>query len=202
MKKQFIQVLCGICVFSSLAVLSGCSTLDADDKGGKFRKRPSVVETSNLKTQSQAQDTQVSALDANAEIEGENRQASDDSSGNGTASAMIGAHSQVFHFAFDDTTLQESDKPLLQAQGEYLKAHPKSTILLAGHTDERGSREYNVALGERRAQTVAEYLRLMGVTPSQIRLVSYGQEKPMVVGHNEEAYAQNRRVALDYEATA
>ncbi len=197
MKKQIQQILLGVCVFSSIVMLNGCSTLDNDmDKTGRGRKNPVVTESNA--SGPHAPGAQSSAVDPNADIQGANRLAADSAADKRFAAP----HAQVFHFAFDDITLQDEDKPLLQAQGAYLKNHPKSSILLAGHTDERGSREYNVALGERRAQTVAEYLRLMGVAPNQIRLVSYGQEKPAVVGHEETVYAQNRRVALDYEATA
>lgn len=110
-------------------------------------------------------------------------------------------HNQIYLFSYDDSSLNDKYMPSLEAQGTYLKGHPAARILIAGHTDERGSREYNIALGERRANTVSEALRIMGVGSNQMRVVSYGKERPANLGHDESAHAQNRRVELTYEAT-
>lgn len=110
-------------------------------------------------------------------------------------------HNQIYLFAYDASNLAHKYLPSANAQAEYLISHPGARILLAGHTDERGSREYNVALGERRANTVAEVMRMAGVNPRQIRVVSYGKERPVYFGHNEADHRQNRRVELTYEAT-
>ncbi|ARG96632.1 peptidoglycan-associated lipoprotein Pal [Legionella micdadei] len=110
-------------------------------------------------------------------------------------------HNQRYLFAYDDASFAPKYKPSLMAQADYLRSHPGARVLLAGHTDERGSREYNVALGERRANTVANLLRMSGVSRQQIRVVSYGKERPLYTGHDEEAHKMNRRVELTYEAT-
>ncbi|WP_133127507.1 peptidoglycan-associated lipoprotein Pal [Legionella nagasakiensis] len=110
-------------------------------------------------------------------------------------------HNQIYLFAYDNSTLASKYVPSVNAQAEYLKSHPGARILIAGHTDERGSREYNVALGERRANTVAELMRMAGVSRQQIRVVSYGKERPANYGHDEASHRQNRRVELIYEAT-
>ncbi|AHE68174.1 peptidoglycan-associated lipoprotein Pal [Legionella oakridgensis] len=110
-------------------------------------------------------------------------------------------HNQIYLFAYDNATLASKYVPSVNAQAEYLKSHPGARILIAGHTDERGSREYNVALGERRANTVAELMRMAGVDRQQIRVVSYGKERPANYGHDEASHRQNRRVELIYEAT-
>ncbi|KTC97168.1 peptidoglycan-associated lipoprotein Pal [Legionella erythra] len=110
-------------------------------------------------------------------------------------------HNQLYLFAYDDSTFNPKYMASLDAQSDYLKSHPGARILLAGHTDERGSREYNIALGERRANTVAELMRMAGVSRSQIRVVSYGKERPANYGHDEASHRQNRRVELTYEAT-
>lgn len=110
-------------------------------------------------------------------------------------------HNQVYLFAFDDSSLAPKYMPSLNAQIAYLKKHPGARILLAGHTDERGSREYNVALGERRANTVADIIRIAGINRQQVRVVSYGKERPVNDGHDDAAHRQNRRVELIYEAT-
>ncbi len=110
-------------------------------------------------------------------------------------------HNQRYLFAYDDSSFASKYKPSLMAQADYLAAHRGAHVLLAGHTDERGSREYNVALGERRAITVSSLLRMAGVAREQIRIVSYGKERPLYTGHDEEAHKMNRRVELTYEAT-
>ena len=110
-------------------------------------------------------------------------------------------HNQLYLFSYDDATFNQKYMPSLNAQAEYLKQHPSARVLLAGHTDERGSREYNIALGERRANTVAELLRMAGVGHQQMRVVSYGKERPINLGHDEASHLQNRRVEFTYEAT-
>lgn len=110
-------------------------------------------------------------------------------------------HNQRYLFDYDDSTLHSKYMASLDAQSEYLKNNPGARVLIAGHTDERGSREYNVALGERRANTVAELMRMAGVSRQQIRIVSYGKERPANLGHDEASHKQNRRVELIYEAT-
>lgn len=110
-------------------------------------------------------------------------------------------HNQVYLFSYDNSVLASKYVPSVNAQAEYLKDHPGARILIAGNTDERGSREYNIALGERRANTVAEIMRLAGVQREQVRVVSYGKERPVNFGHDEASHAQNRRVELTYEAT-
>ena len=110
-------------------------------------------------------------------------------------------HNQLYLFAYDDSTLNPKYMDSLNAQADYLKSHSRAHVLLAGHTDERGSREYNIALGERRANEVAEILRMSGVEHSQYRVVSYGKERPANYGHDEQSHRQNRRVEFVYEAT-
>jgi peptidoglycan-associated lipoprotein len=110
-------------------------------------------------------------------------------------------HNQVYLFSYDDASFNSKYMDSLNAQADYLKSHPGAHVLLAGNTDERGSREYNIALGERRGDSVAELLRMAGVARNQYRVVSYGKERPVYFGHDEASHSQNRRVELTYEAT-
>ncbi|OGV36830.1 MAG: peptidoglycan-associated lipoprotein [Legionellales bacterium RIFCSPHIGHO2_12_FULL_35_11] len=110
-------------------------------------------------------------------------------------------HNQIYLFSYDNSYVNEKYMPSLHAQAEYLKDHPGARVLIEGHTDERGSREYNIALGERRANSVADVLRTDGVSSRQIRVVSYGKERPANLGHDEDSRAQNRRAEFTYEAT-
>ncbi len=109
-------------------------------------------------------------------------------------------HNQIYLFAYDSDSLKEKYAPSLQAQALYLTSHPSARVLVAGNTDERGSREYNIALGERRAMTVAEVMKMAGVSGRQIRVVSYGKERPAALGNDEASRAQNRRVEFTFEA--
>jgi peptidoglycan-associated lipoprotein len=106
---------------------------------------------------------------------------------------------KVVHFAYDDSEISQSDKRVLQVHAKYLLEHPDLQLRVSGHTDSRGSREYNVALGERRAQSVEKFMQVKGVPGQRMVLVSYGKEQPVAQGNDEAAWAQNRRAELDYE---
>jgi peptidoglycan-associated lipoprotein len=105
---------------------------------------------------------------------------------------------RTYYFEYDKSEVNEQEKPAIFANADNLVAHANAKILLEGHTDPRGSREYNVALGERRANAVAEILKSKGVNPDQIRVISYGAERLAVPGHSESDYEHDRRVVLVY----
>ena len=105
---------------------------------------------------------------------------------------------RVIYFEYDSIRVQPQYRAVIEAHGGWLAANPGTVITLEGHADERGSREYNLALGERRARTIKTQLGLLGVTPEQLRLVSYGEEQPAAGGHDEAAWQQNRRVEILY----
>ncbi len=104
-----------------------------------------------------------------------------------------------FYFAFDRYDVDSIDYPIIKAHAQYLLQHPAKRVVIEGNTDVLGSREYNVALGQRRANAVKNLLRMQGVPGNQIRTVSYGAEKPIAYGRTEEAYRLNRRDDLRYE---
>lgn len=106
----------------------------------------------------------------------------------------------TYRFAYDSADIDSNDKPAVIAQAHYLATHPEKHVLLAGNTDSRGSPEYNIDLGWRRAQSVEDLMLLNGASKAQIQLVSYGEEKPVAFGDSIEAYQQNRRVDLTYVA--
>ncbi len=108
---------------------------------------------------------------------------------------------QRYHFDFDRSDVRDADMPSLKVQAHYLATHPRAKVLLAGNTDDRGSREYNIGLGDRRARSVEAALEAEGVSKNQITTVSYGAEKPIVTGQDEDSYAQNRRVDLIYQTS-
>jgi len=103
------------------------------------------------------------------------------------------------HFAFDKDAIQNDDKATIEAHGAYLAGHLNKNIRVEGNTDERGSSEYNLALGQRRANNTKKALVLAGSKPEQIEAISYGEEKPLAAGHDEASWAQNRRADINYK---
>ncbi|MCD6453950.1 MAG: peptidoglycan-associated lipoprotein Pal [Candidatus Aminicenantes bacterium] len=97
------------------------------------------------------------------------------------------------HFDFDKYNIREDQKPVLIRNAQWLKEHPTVKVLIEGHCDERGTEEYNLALGEKRAKAVRDFLISMGISPDRIKIVSYGKSRPLDPRHNEEAWAKNRR---------
>ncbi len=105
---------------------------------------------------------------------------------------------RVIYFDFDSYTVKPEYLATLEAHARFLNADRQRRVVLEGHTDERGGREYNLALGQKRAEAVRRALALMGVQDAQMEAVSFGKEKPAVTGSGEEAWARNRRVELSY----
>jgi len=147
---------------------------------------------------------------------GEQGMASTGAEGAGATNANAGAGSddeaagpqagllakRTVYFDFDSSEIKGEGTDIVAAHAKYLAANPGTRVRLEGHTDERGSREYNIGLGERRAQSVRRALLLQGAGDAQISTVSYGEERPAVPGHDEAAWAKNRRVEIVYLAAA
>jgi len=105
---------------------------------------------------------------------------------------------RVVYFDFDSYVLKSQFQSLIDAHARYMKAVPSRQLMIEGHTDDRGGREYNLALGQKRAEAVRRAMRLLGVPDSQMEAVSFGKERPAVPGYSEDAHAQNRRAELIY----
>lgn len=104
----------------------------------------------------------------------------------------------TLYFDYNSSRIRDDARRVVVANAQHLSSNPAATVVLEGHADERGTREYNIALGMRRAEAIRQLMMLYGVEPKQIRLTSYGEERPIADGHNEVAWAQNRRVELKY----
>lgn len=102
------------------------------------------------------------------------------------------------YFAFDQSDVKDTSRPVLEAHAKYLKAHANTKIVLQGNTDERGSSEYNLALGNRRAENTKKVLAVLGVAGKNIEVVSFGKEKPTSLCHEESCWAENRRADIVY----
>ncbi|MGB5446965.1 MAG: peptidoglycan-associated lipoprotein Pal [Psychromonas sp.] len=111
------------------------------------------------------------------------------------ATAML---TKVIQFDYDRSEIKPEYTSILDAHAKYLMDNPDKSVTIEGHTDEKGTPEYNIALGEHRAMSVSIYLQNMGVSSRQISLVSFGEEKPANFGHNESAWSDNRRAELVY----
>jgi peptidoglycan-associated lipoprotein len=135
-----------------------------------------------------------------------------DAAGANAANAAAGANSEdeiagpqggvlakrIIYFDFDSAEIKGEGTDIVAAHAKYLSSNPNTRVRLEGHTDDRGSREYNIGLGERRAQAVRRALLLQGAADGQLSTVSYGAERPAVAGHDEAAWAKNRRVEILY----
>ncbi|MCG8491873.1 MAG: peptidoglycan-associated lipoprotein Pal [Sneathiellales bacterium] len=105
---------------------------------------------------------------------------------------VLNVGDRVF-FGFDKFNLSDKARATVQRQSAWLKANPTVTVTIEGHADERGTREYNLALGERRATAVKNYLVTLGISASRVSTISFGKERPVALGHTEAAWSQNRR---------
>ena len=114
------------------------------------------------------------------------------------AAAALAARERIVYFDFDSFVIRAEARPIIEAHGRRLRADAKLRVALEGHTDDRGGREYNLGLGQKRADAVRKALSLAGVADSQMEAVSFGKEKPAVPGNTEAAMQENRRVEINY----
>jgi peptidoglycan-associated lipoprotein len=106
---------------------------------------------------------------------------------------------RVIYYDYDMANIKDEFRPIIQAHAKFMQEHPQLRMTVQGHTDERGSREYNIALGQRRADSVKRALGVLGVGENRLETVSFGEEKPAAQGSNESAWAQNRRSVIVYQ---
>lgn len=167
---------------AALATLAGCSTTKLDT--------PVPVES---RTGSSAGSAGTSG--ANTAGTSQSAVTPVDLSKDANASGM----GRVVYFDFDSFALKDEYRPTVDAYAKALSADRKKRLAIEGHTDERGGREYNLALGQKRAEVVARSLTLLGATDTQVEAVSFGKERPAVQGSDEAAWAKNRRAELNYK---
>lgn len=121
-----------------------------------------------------------------------------DADGNPLVPGTTRPLARTFYFDYDRSVLKPDALAALEMHAQMLREHPDHSIVISGHADERGTREYNLALGERRADAVRDYLLASGVSSRQIQTVSYGEERPEAAGTSESAWSRNRRAVMDY----
>jgi peptidoglycan-associated lipoprotein len=165
-------------IASSVALLAACSSVKLDDKAP-------IVERSGTPVTSQPDARAVETVTAGS------TDPLNDPQG-------VLAKRSVY-FDYDSYIVKDEFKPVLDAHGKYLVANKARKIVIQGNTDDRGGREYNLALGQKRAEAVRKALSLLGVTESQMEAVSFGKEKPKATGSDEAAWAENRRADIAYQ---
>ena len=161
----------------ALAV-AGCSSVKLDDVPVENRTTPAAAQPTGGTTQSRVEPVVTNAVEASKD-------------GPQNVARLI-------YFDFDSYVIKPEFQPLVEGHARFLKANPGRHIAIEGHTDERGGREYNLALGQRRSEAVRRALVLLGVSDNQLEAVSFGKEKPVAAGSNEEAWAKNRRAEIVY----
>ena len=178
-------------------VLAGCgSTVKLDDTPIETRT-PNVVSANAMDAAAAASTGQPSGTDAQSRV------ATVSLPPVGTVSSPVGGSAaansnlgRVVFFDFDSFTVSDQFQGLVEGHAKALAANRSKRMVIEGHTDERGGREYNLALGQKRAAAVAKSLSLLGATEAQIEAVSFGKERPAAEGHDEAAWAQNRRAEI------
>lgn len=151
-----------------------------------------VKKSEQPQQQSQSSDSNTNTLPSNNASSAQNLSAEQ------MAKQALSSVGFVIYFDYDKSDLKPEYNSVIAAHAKYLTSNPSLKVRLEGNTDERGSREYNIGLGERRAQAVRRALMLQGVSENQITTLSYGEERPAADGHDEAAYAKNRRAEISY----
>jgi len=185
-----------------LLLLSGLAVAAMAACGGGSKPEPPAPQTANADSIAEAERARADSI-ARAEADARAREAAEREARQRAADSLaaLGRSTEavrtllgtMIHFDYDKAVVRGGDAAVLDQKVAILQANPALRIRISGHCDERGSDEYNLALGNRRATAAKQYLVSHGIDPSRIETVSYGEERPMASGHDEEAWAQNRR---------
>lgn len=186
MKGSVLRV---VLMFVLALALAGCESLGGG-AGETGATDPAAVEDRGISAEEMAE------MDAQVETQGVPETGGFAGSPLDDPSSPLST--RVLFFEYDSFEVKPEYREVLRAHAAYLSAHPNIVVTLEGHADERGSREYNLALGEKRALEVRRQAVLLGANATQVRTFSYGEEKPLVDGQDEASYAQNRRVEIVY----
>ena len=161
----------------------------------------SAGESSSSTASTSASTTSTSTSTSSSGSSGSSSSSSSSSSASSAAAAATSAEDALakigntVYFGYDSSALSDDAQATLMRQAGFLRGNPSLTVTIEGHCDERGTREYNLALGERRATAARDYLLAQGVDPARIRVISYGKERPVASGSNEQSWSKNRRAA-------
>jgi len=196
--SKFFAVL-----LASVIVLSACSSVQLDKKAPVDDRTGSSASTSSSSDSAKtgaandgSADSRAGDKNAQNNQSAQNNQNAQNTDPLNDATGMLAKRS--VYFDFDSYVVKDEVKPVIEAHSQYLIKNTDRKIVIQGNTDERGGSEYNLALGQKRAEAVRRALNLLGVADSQIEAVSFGKEKPKATGSNEAAWAENRRADIVY----
>ena len=176
-------------------VLAGCSSPVKLDETPVETRTPTAVNADGTGTGATARSGTASGTTPQSQVATVNLPGAAGGAG-GAAGAGAAALGRVVYFDFDSFVVRDEFRGLIESHAKVLAAQRNKRLVVEGHTDERGGREYNLALGQKRAESVAKSLALLGASEAQIEAVSFGKERPMSEGHDEAAWAKNRRAEL------
>jgi peptidoglycan-associated lipoprotein len=190
-----------------MMLLSACSTVKLDEAPSVETRKPTALSSADANSANSASvpsssDASLSGSDVTSKANaGSNTDANSNASANANdplsdPSSILAKRS--IYFDLDSYVVKDEYKSVIDAHGKYLASRPDRKVLIQGNTDERGGSEYNLALGQKRADAVRRALALRGVPESQMEAVSFGKEKPKAMGSNEEAWKENRRADIAY----
>ncbi len=185
-------------LFLSAFILSGCESMGTTEEdaftGSEMDSSATGTESTEVETSAAPDEAEIVARELAAQ-ELAAQQAQEAAMKEQAALREI----RTFYFDFDEASIKTDSRPALIAHAAFLSVNPSVKILLEGHTDERGTKGYNMALGERRANAVQKFLVINGVSKAQIEVLSFGEERPANAEHNEAAWSQNRRAYIEYK---
>ncbi len=191
--KMFLKFLPILLICLSLAACAGKTTVREDSSQASEMTGAEgttvVPEESKGVGESGVQESELGSKYREAFTSEEDR--------NAATLAALKAGLKTVHFDFDKYSIKDSDIDILKADAKWLKDNPRIAVRIEGHADERGETEYNMALGEKRAMSVKRYIESLGVSGKRLSIISYGEEDPVDAGHNEEAWAKNRRAEFE-----
>lgn len=185
---QLNKVFKGVLIALPMVTLVACSSSTSSQQAEAERNTASASQTSSSSSASNGADVQISSAERIQAAQEIKRKQLEKLQSN-----------QTVYFEFDRSNLQSRYHDLLAQHADFLVKNPSNKIVIEGHCDKRGTPEYNIALGERRAKSIETFLLNSGVSSAQISVVSYGEEKPEMMGDAEAAFAKNRRAILVYQ---
>ncbi|GLQ71656.1 peptidoglycan-associated lipoprotein [Vibrio sp. vnigr-6D03] len=177
---QLNKVLKGLLIALPVLAVTACSSSD------KAAEASTTSQTNNTEQVVKEATTEVTPLETGSQLTEQE-----------IKEAQL-RETQTVYFAFDNSTISSDYEDMLAAHAAFISKDPALKVRIEGHADERGTPEYNIALGERRAEAVAKYLQALGVQADQIEVISFGEERPLLLGQSEDVYAKNRRAVLVY----
>lgn len=184
---------------SALVVLAGCSGMQSEELEVTEPMSVEMSDSPDMQDNTMGERSGDIVPDYEPDTTGATMEMPSVSSGDLETQMMADVGTNKVHFDFDSSAIDEEAQQTLRQVASFIQQNPVNKIIIEGHCDERGTREYNLALGDRRAVSVKKYLVGLGVAPSKMTTISYGKERPANPAHTEEAWAENRRAIIKFK---